>query len=61
MVDKLPVGPSKSFQWTVDGVKHSLVAPEGKKKGDAHEFSFEETYADVTEMRVDGEKVHSEL
>ena len=37
----LPEDGGNSFQWTVDGIERSFVAPDGKCKGDEHEFTFE--------------------
>ena len=34
----LPEDGGNSFQWTVDGIERSFVAPDGKHKGAEHEF-----------------------
>ncbi|KOO31933.1 sec14 cytosolic factor [Chrysochromulina tobinii] len=37
---ELPVDGGKAFDWTVDDVDMTFIAPEGKRKGHEHEFSF---------------------
>jgi len=40
---RLPVDGGQSFDWTVDDMDMVFTAPEGKKKGDEHEFAFTST------------------
>jgi hypothetical protein len=37
---ELPVDGGKAFDWTVDDVDMTFIAPEGTCKGDEHEFTF---------------------
>ena len=40
MTIELPVDGGKAFDWTVDDVDMTFIAPEGTCKGDEHEFTF---------------------